>query len=109
MLMLSQQTLRWDSSPDGSFETAYKQQNNPIPFQQEFGPGAFAGELVTWTAQYLGEHETAVTCRFQCRGRPAELTANKRLPGSCYVCFTGGLNGECRQVDSRAKYARLRE
>lgn len=48
--MLSQQTLRWDSSPDGSFETAYKQQNNPIPFQQEFGPGAFAGELVTWTA-----------------------------------------------------------
>ncbi|KAL8652935.1 MAG: hypothetical protein Q9226_004053 [Calogaya cf. arnoldii] len=69
-----EETLRWDSSPDGSFETAYKQQNNPILFQQEFGPGAFAGELVTWTAQYLGEHETAVSW-------------------SCYVCFTGGLNG----------------
>ncbi|KAL8729266.1 MAG: hypothetical protein Q9166_004887 [cf. Caloplaca sp. 2 TL-2023] len=87
-------TLRWDTSPDGSFETAYKQQNTPIPYKEEFGPGAFAGELVTWTAEYLGEHETAVTCENWSRTHSKTKLADECFSGSCYVCFTGGLNGK---------------
>ena len=74
-MILSTQALRWSSSPDGSFETAYKQQNVPVVFHDEVGQGAFAGELVTWKAEYIGEYETAITW-------------------SCYLCFTGGLLGQ---------------
>ncbi|KAI4159286.1 MAG: hypothetical protein LQ342_006690 [Letrouitia transgressa] len=70
----TEEALEYKFHPDGGFETAYKQQNVPIVYHADQGPGSFAGELVTWKSEYLGEHETAVQW-------------------GVYVCFTGGLLG----------------
>ncbi|KAL9609098.1 MAG: hypothetical protein Q9167_006112 [Letrouitia subvulpina] len=70
----TEEALEYKFHPDGGFETAYKQQNVPIVYHADQGPGSFAGELVTWKSEYMGEHETAVQW-------------------GVYVCFTGGLLG----------------
>ncbi|KAL8878822.1 MAG: hypothetical protein Q9198_003447 [Flavoplaca austrocitrina] len=70
----TEEVQQWDESPDGGFAFAYKQQNNPIIYHDDVGPGAFAGELITWRSEYLGQYQTSVTW-------------------SVYACFTGGLLG----------------
>ncbi|KAL8910089.1 MAG: hypothetical protein Q9171_004610 [Xanthocarpia ochracea] len=69
-----EELLRWDESPDGGFASAFNQQNIPIVYNDDVGPGAFAGQLITWKSQYLGQYQTSVTW-------------------SVYTCYTGGLLG----------------
>lgn len=54
--------MQWDESPDGGFTSAFNQQNIPIVYRDDVGPGAFAGQLVTWKSEYLGQYQTSVTC-----------------------------------------------
>lgn len=62
LLIHSKKVQQWDESPDGGFAFAYKQQNNPIIYHDDVGPGAFAGEWITWRSEYLGRYQTSVTC-----------------------------------------------